>query len=389
MIRTSYFISAILAAGLFAGAYPAAAHDVPGADSAPSSDASGAAAEGATGAGPGSVEQEQGHVRWHGSVLLFDQSMTTQTVHIGADFQTYDPTYEWWLAFKPRYFLYESQTNSISLNLWMNMYLELTNSDSTTRAQELLVGPTYAWAAFAHTLHDLNGYKTSVTIAPRATLPTDKAARDAGQLVGLGTSAGISQSFPLRGRMARALSGGRLGVSVIFSHPFAQATSGTNGGIQVIRQDVDGQRLISDQLTGALNAHTQLNVAFSGDLQLSRRFDLSLSYVLLNAWKYAPTETPCVLILTGCASPMSIPEPTTYSVNTWATASVNYDVMDALSVSLGYYNLASQLGPDGTRRNPLWSPAARFFLTVTGNLDVAYERLKTARPARQAVTARR
>jgi hypothetical protein len=309
-------------------------------------------------------------------VLLFDQSLTTQTVHIGADFQSYDPIYEWWLAFKPRVFLFENQKSALSLNLWMNLYLELTNSDTTTRSHEVLLGPTYLWATYVRTLRYQRGYKTSFTIGPRVTIPTDKAARDAGQVVGLGASVGLSQSLPLRGEAARTLRGARIGVSATFNHPFSQATTGINDSIQVTRQDVDGQRLISDQLTGAMHAHTHLNVGFSGDLQISKRFDVSLSYVLLNAWKYAPTDTPCVLILTGCAQPTSIPDPTTYSANTWATASLNYEVIDALSLSLGYYNLASQLGLDGTRRNPFWSPAARFFLTVTGNLDVIYERFK-------------
>jgi hypothetical protein len=59
--------------------------------------------------------------------------------------------------------------------------------------------------------------------------------------------------------------------------------------------------------------------------------------------------------------------------------SLDYDAIDEMTVSLGYYNQTSQIGPDGTRRNPLYSPDARFFLTLTGNLDVIYERLK-ARP---------
>ena len=45
-----------------------------------------------------------------------------------------------------------------------------------------------------------------------------------------------------------------------------------------------------------------------------------------------------------------------------------------LALSAGYYNLANQLAPDGTRRDPLWSPSARFFLTVTANLDAIKRR---------------
>src|SRR5882724_713502 len=40
---------------------------------------------------------------WSGSILLFDQSVTTQTVGVGADYNSADPVYEWWVAFKPRY----------------------------------------------------------------------------------------------------------------------------------------------------------------------------------------------------------------------------------------------------------------------------------------------
>jgi hypothetical protein len=55
-------------------------------------------------------------------------------------------------------------------------------------------------------------------------------------------------------------------------------------------------------------------------------------------------------------------------VSTWLTASLAYDVSRMLAVSVGYYNRANQIGPDGQRRNPLWSPDARFFVTVTGSI---------------------
>src|SRR5207302_1283701 len=115
-----------------------------------------------------------------------------------------------------------------------------------------------------------------------------------------------------------------------------------------------------------------------GDLRLLPKLELSFSYVWLNAWAYAPPNVPLPL-LTGSVQPTTVDDPTTYRLNTWATASLTYEATDDFSVSLGYYNLASQLGPDGTRRNPLWSPAARFFLTVTGNLDVIYARF-TGKP---------
>lgn len=337
------------------------------------------------GAARGLDERKAVPVRWHGSTLSFDQSATTQTLGVGGDYQSANPTYEWWLAFKPRYFLYEKNADAVSLNLWMNLYLELTNSDTTTRLREWLLGPTYLWATYAHTLRDQRGYRTVVSVGPRLIIPTDKAARDSGQILGAGASAGASQTFPLRGGGARVWRGARLGVSATFLHPFNRATAPVNDGIHQLRQDVAGRTVISDQLRGEMNVKSALSLSVYGEVQVLRRLDLSASYVVLNSWTYAPSDAPICSTLTGCVAPISVDDPTTYRVSTWLTASVGYDVTDELSLSLGYYNLASQIGPDGTRRSPIWSPSARFFLTAVGNLDAIYQRLRGRPTAARSV----
>jgi hypothetical protein len=91
----------------------------------------------------------------------------------------------------------------------------------------------------------------------------------------------------------------------------------------------------------------------------------------------------------SCATPTSNADPSSFRVTTWGLVSVDYDVIDEMTVSLGYYNQTSQIGPDGTRRNPLYSPDARFFLTLTGNLDIIYERLKPPPGPSTEVQARR
>ncbi len=344
---------------------PAFAHDaVEGVESSPSVARTGTAA------------QDGSWNRWKGSILLFDQSMTTQTAGIGGDYQSYDPTYELWVAFKPRYTAIERQNDSLSVTLWMNLYLELTNSDTTTLYRQPLLGPTYLWASYAHTFRDWREYKTAATIGPRVILPTDKAAFDSGQVVGLGAIGNVSQSFRLAGRGARAWNGARLALGGIYNHPFDRATSPVNGDIHQLREDVDGRSIISDQLSGEMNLRDVLSVSLLGDLQILPRLGLSLSYVVINSWLYAPTNTK-VCITTGCVTPMSIADPSTYRVNTWLTAALDYELVDALTVSVGYYNLANQIAPDGTRRDPLWSPSARFFLTLTTNLDALYRRLVT------------
>jgi hypothetical protein len=317
--------------------------------------------------------------RWHGSVLLIDQSMTTQTAGIGADYQSANPTYEWWIAFKPQVFLFERAKDRLSINLWTNLYLELTNSDTTTEKRELLLGPTYLWSSYARTLAERGGYKTTVTAGPRLTLPTDEAARAAGQYFVLGAGLGGAQAFPLRSKDARVLRGLRLGASAIYNHPFWAATTPINDDIHQLRQDLGGRTIIDDQLRGPLNAKHALNLYFTGDLQILSRLAFAASYVLLQQWSYEPTPAVVPTMTGPVVVGPGIADPTTYRVTTWLTSSFDYALTNELLVSLGYLNRALQLAPDGTRRNPFWSPEARLFLTVTCRLDAFYARV-THRP---------
>jgi hypothetical protein len=367
-------VLAIAGAALLLGTR-AEAHDTPnGAESSPPvSAASGAIAPDVAGSG------------WRGSILLFDQSMTTQTVGVGGDYQSSDPTYEWWLAFKPRYTIFDRERDALTVNLWMNAYLELTNSDTTTREHELLLGPTYLWASYARVFRDRGGYKTSAALGPRFTLPTDKAAFDAGQILGMGAIGGATQTFPLAGPRARAFTEARLGFATTYTRFLDRATSPVDGGLHRLREDLNGLSVSSDVLSGAMMVHDSLSVSVLGDVHLLRRLDLALSYVVINYWRYsAPSFQDCVP-LTGCVTPMTNVAPTTYRVDTWMTASLTYDVSEELAVSAGYYNLTNQLAPDGTRRDPLWSPSARFFLTITANLDAIKRRFAhgAAQPAGQ------
>jgi hypothetical protein len=313
-------------------------------------------------------------LRWHGSTMLFDQSVGTQTVGLGKDYQSYDPLYEWWIAFKPKYYLLENDVDRLSLNLWANLYYELTNSDSTTYRNEPILGPTWLWATYARALYKQGASKTTVSLSARLTLPTDKVARRSGYLFGAGASAGISHKIGIHDDDAPLWNSATFGVTLRYTHPFNRATTGVNDNANaVFRQDAFNRTLPSDQLSGAMNAANSADIMTSGALQITPKLSYSLGYILLGSWGYRPQDA----VISTQTGPLALPtnaDAPRFRVNTWAVTSFDYDLLDELSLSLGYYNLTNQIGPDAKRRNVLWSPDARLFFTMTGNLDAIYER---------------
>jgi hypothetical protein len=320
------------------------------------------------------AEEKKKPLPWHGSTLLFDQSVTSQTIGVGKSYQSYNPTYEWWLALKLKYFLFENETHNLAINLWSNLYYELTNSDSTTTLHEPWIGPTWLWATYGRTLYSQNGYKTTMSVGPRLTLPTDKAARRSGQILGVGAVAGVSQKIPIKGEDAPLWNSAQLGVTARYSHPFSLATTPVNGGLNNIVQDAAGHTVRSDQLSGGMNTANTADLIMASSIQVTPKLSYSLNYILMGSWGYRAPTGVIENVPTGPVTVATDPDSPRFRVNTWLVTSFDYDVLDEMSLSLGYYNLTNQIGPDGQRRNVLWSPDARFFFTVTGNLDAIYER---------------
>ena len=315
---------------------------------------------------------------WRGTTLTFDQSVTTQTVGIGEDYQSSNPTYEWWFRFAPRYVLYENGTDTISAIAAFNVYHEFTNSDSTTYKNETQLGPTTLFFQYGRPLYKEGEWVTSLSVSPlRLTFPTDKASRLSGQILGLGGSVSVNQSIPINGRSASALNSARVGLMGIYNHPFTKATNPVNPDLKRYRQDLDGRTFESDVLRSGMLPNHQLNVAFTAGLNITPKFSLNGSYYIMNTWAYRPPGA-CVTPQGASTGPICLPtneDAPNYRVATWFMASLDYDLFDELSLSLGYYNQANQIGPDGQRRSPFWSPYARFYFSITANLDAIYESL--------------
>jgi hypothetical protein len=362
-----------------------------------------AAKDKATQTGADGSTTEEKASPWAGSILLFDQSATTQTLGIGKDYLSSDPTYELWFAFKPRYTFYKTDTTSMSVGLWANLYLELTNSDTTTTEREPVLGPTIVSASYGRTLFERDEYKTSFTVGPRVTLPTDKESRASGRYFSLGAGAGLAQSIPLRGKDASSFESLTFGILSTYTHPFNRAIVPTT-----TNEDINGQprqtttpRTVevggilvpefgigTDVLRNGMNVKDSLSVSFSGTAQLTPKLAFGMTYVISNSWTYWAPPVDSLDIETGRALVQGIDDPTNHRVTTWGLVSLDYDVLDEMSLGIGYYNQTNQIGPDAQRRSPLWSPDARFYFTVTGNLDPIFQHLKAKPPPAQTASAK-
>jgi hypothetical protein len=193
----------------------------------------------------------------------------------------------------------------------------------------------------------------------------------------------------------------RVGLSMAYLHPFSQATTANDyGNFAYTRQNVEGFSFISDQLNGqTLSAHTLYGILDSG-LQATKKLGLTLDFILINQWHYAPTQGVTVPISGGNAVVANPVNDQQFTQLGWFVLEADYDLLDELSLGLGYYNLANTISPDGQVRtlfgggdnSLLWSPDARVYFDVTANLDKIFEDLtgrykvqpgQTAQAARQ------
>lgn len=327
-------------------------------------------------AGQGQAAQEEDPLR--GSTFLFDQSMSTATAHLEpSPQQSYVPFYGWWLSLRPRW----NFDDHWRVQARLDYYKELTNSQETTLYREDVFGDIWTDLVYSTALADDGPWKnTKVSFGLRALWPTSKASQGEGVYVTTGATAGIRQKVWLEGQDAKALNAARFGLDVAYLHPFSSATTPNDyGTFAYVRENVDGYSFVSDQLTGQTLADHTLFGIFDFGLDVTPKLALSIDWILINQWHYAPTNA-CADAFPAPACPPRIDD-NQFTQLGWFVVDAEYELLPELSIGLGYYNLANTVGPNGQantlfgggENNLLWSPDARVFLDLTANLDDIYE----------------
>jgi hypothetical protein len=342
--------------------------------------------------GEGLTDQRE-RLRWRGTTLRWSQSLTTETVGLGRDVQTSNPTWDLSYTLRPRYYVYSHARLVVSVRAEVGVTRELTNSDVTTERGEWSPTDALLYGAYGLLLHAVGEVgptpdpphdllsgdgPTTLTMlgirAPVLTFPTSTVSRHNGTQLGLGVLVALVQTFPLLGPRSAVLPAGDVQVAIGYSHVFSEATEPTASGLERVRMSPDGTSVVSDQLGGAALAEHQLTLSFGSTLGISRRVSWTNTLGWRPSWKYpfSDQQEVCGVIDTGCAVIDTLEDRRTFAVVTQFASEVGVRVLDVLGCSFGYTNVTLQLGPDGTRRNVLYSPDSRFLLGMSMHLDELY-----------------
>ena len=303
--------------------------------------------------------------RWRGTQFYFEQSLNAQALGIGDDYQSSNPSYEWALGFDARYYFIDRQDWRYYVRGIFSISQELTNSDTTTQEHEVDVGAndTVVQLRYNRTLRRADDYVTAIALGlPELMIPTSKASRNNGRILGVGAAVIPIQQLPLmHGDWLKNL---ELTAFARYQHYFADAQYPTNDEIGQERTDLDGNSLISDQLSASPFAKHETRFGFTPVLTIHDRLSWLADFQWRPTWNYEVDRDAEVCVITGCTDVDGVDSPESFEVITSFRTEFEAYAFDSLSFTLGYINIANQLGPDGQRRSMFYSSDARFYFAV-------------------------
>ena len=317
---------------------------------------------------------------WAGSVLFFDQSINSEAIGVGRDYQSRNPSYQLWFSIRPRINLITKPKDKLSLIGRLDATKELTNGDDTAEYRQTTLGDAWLNLTYSHVFVKRNGWSTTLSTGPRLILPTSLASQGASVYLTAGGGAGILQTIPLN-RGSEWFSSARLLGSAYYTHAFSNSTTAVNDAVFEGRPRYSTNPNISNinnQLSGGLLAEHQVLSVLDTGIQITPKLGLTVDTIFIQRWGYKATDTS--VMVQGQPVPVQSgvnnADPQRYRLSVYFLASVDYQLTDELNLSLNYYNFANTIGPSGTRQSMFYTPdGARFSFTVTVGLDDLYDRI--------------
>lgn len=306
---------------------------------------------------------------YHHTVFSWEHHVSAQTLGVGDQPQSANPTYTMGLATEARYYLRDDPGRLLSVRLVGGLFRELTNNDATTRQGEWSFIDTNLALVYGHRFlgpTDTNG--TLLEVRPLVLgVPTSKTSYRSGRYFSAGAVVGLLNIRPiLEGQYKPSLlSTVRLAVG--YDRWFSRATVPTNPSLERVRLSPDGRSVAGDQLSGSSLVRDQI----TGSARI--RFDFgdavvwTTDFAFAPAWKYDLPERVelCGVVATGCTDVTVSEDDSRHVVTTQFNTEVSVRLAQSLSFEIGYGNSSNQLGEDGRRRNLFYSPASEFYVSLS------------------------
>ncbi|MET0386844.1 MAG: hypothetical protein ABW321_12835 [Polyangiales bacterium] len=210
-------------------------------------------------------EDDSSRLPWRGSSLTFSQSLNANALSKSAQ-ASYNPTYAWSFVLEPRWYF----TQTLWASIDQRLAIELTDSDSTLRAQRVLISDTIVGVDTQYYNHDIERLgNLALTAGAHVIAPTSIASRAATMTLGTRLRAGATMMFP------HVLDGAVIGVQGRYGHRFLRNnTLSTDapypclaGGTSATECDFLGTLTTTrDTLSAIVSTSLSLNEHFSIEL---------------------------------------------------------------------------------------------------------------------------
>lgn len=338
---------------------------------------------------PPRAEHRQQLQRYHDSVISWEHNVSAETLGIGDDPQSRNPTYTMGLAGRGRFYLRDELGDWLFVAVNVGLYREMTNSDVTTKQGEWSLSDTDLALSYVRRL--LGSKETETTLGEvrgLVSIPTSKASFDSGRYFALGGLLAVTQVSPLlKGRYKPGLlSLFRLGAA--YERWFARATVPTQPSLERVRLTPDGHTVPGDQLSGSSLIRDQLSFSARVALVFGDTVTWTNEFAFQPAWKYDVQDgvAICGVVATGCTTVQVGADDSRYLARTQFNTELSFHLFRGVALDVGYANVTSQLGPDGRHRSIFYSPDASFYAALS---FIPHELTTPSAPSAASVNAPR
>jgi hypothetical protein len=305
---------------------------------------------------------------FRGSLLIIDQSMTTNTFSKGSQL-SYQPLYEWWISPRVAY----NFSKQVRFTLRQDLFKEWTNTSETTYAREWRYTDTWLTLAYRPDLTSVSKHLSGglgFILRPGIS----KESRIASQYFSAGPSANIGYAFDLGGEKAKAFKSLNVSAAVNYQHSFSKCNTpcaADSSEFGQARMNARNEAVRDQQVRSASMVGNQLLYSLNLGVDIVEHLDFSASMIWISQFAYKTSDA-----FTKDGTEVGrAPDDTRLRQFSWWFTQVTWGFSKEASLAFGYYNLNAVVGPDGKYRNPFWSPDARVFLDLYVHLDAIYEKL--------------